>query len=285
MSDAVESHDRSDKKRIARNAAIARLSKFIDTHLHKIDWTLLAEMAGVGHILDEPHHERVRRAQYFGDPDYPSAVSRFLQEVFDWDEQSGLLIVSEISQQEDSNGDSLSQDAKARLTQILSLFDAEGLEYVAGSKLAPIETGKFIDVVWMPDDFYQKLIDEVNRAYAYRMPIALSITIRKLLENLVIDVLRKKYGTAGLTLYYDTSRRRFHDFSVLLKNLEANQGDFHHISPSLDRTFIDELNRHRETGNSGAHSIDANLAVEQFIADKGRINYLVHLLLRIFQRL
>jgi len=282
MSDAAESHDRSDKKRIARNAAIARLSKFIDTHLHNIDWTLLAEMAGVGHILDEPHHERVRRAQYFGDPDYPSAVSRFLQEVFDWDEQLGLLIVSEISQQQDFGGDSLSEDAKALLTQILSLFDAEGLDY---ARLAPLAKDKFIAVAWVPDDFYQKIIDEVNRAYAYRMPIALSITIRKLLENLVIDILREKYGTAHLALYYDTSRRRFHDFSVLLQNLDTNKGDFHYISSSLNSEFMAKLNRYRVTGNAGAHSIDSNLTIEQFTADKDSINYLVQLLLRVFQRL
>ena len=146
-------------------------------------------------------------------------------------------------------------------------------------------TSKFIEVVWIPDDFYEKLIDEINRAYAYQMPMALAITIRKLLENLVIDILRKKYGTAGLTLYYDQSRRRFNDFSVLLKNLDAKKGDFHYITSSLDKSFISDLNRYKETGNSGAHSIDTNLVVERFTAEKDRIKYLVQLLLKVFQRL
>jgi len=119
----------------------------------------------------------------------------------------------------------------------------------------------------------------------YQMPMALAITIRKLLENLVIDILRKKYGTAGLTLYYDQSRRRFNDFSVLLKNLDAKKGDFHYITSSLDKSFISDLNRYKETGNSGAHSIDTNLVVERFTAEKDRIKYLVQLLLKVFQRL
>ena len=148
-----------------------------------------------------------------------------------------------------------------------------------------IRTNPFVEVVWTPDDFYKKLIDEINRAYAYQMPMALSVTIRKLLENLVIDILRKKYGTADLALYYDPSRRRFNDFSVLLRNLDAKKDDFHYITSSLDRSFINNLNQYKITGNSGAHSIDTNLTVERFTVEKDKINHIVQLLLRVFQRL
>jgi len=284
MVEPFEPDNQIDKKRLARNAAIARLSKFIEKHLYNTDWTLLADMAGVGHILDAPRHERVRRAQGVGDLDYPSAVSSFLQEVFHSDEQIGLFLIGEIVQQENPYDDPLTEEAKEELAQILSMFGSEGIETVIPSFPPPVAS-KLIEVVWIPDDFYENLIDEINRAYAYQMPMALSITVRKLLENLVIDILRKKYGTAQLALYYDPSRRRFNDFSVLLQNLDANKGDFHYISSSLDRSFISDLNRYRETGNSGAHSIDTNLTVEQFAADKDKINYIVQLLLRVFQRL
>ena len=273
-----------DKKQISRNAAIARLSKFIEKHLYNTDWTLLADMAGVGHILNAPQHERVRRAQVFGDPDYPSAVSSFLKEVFNLDEQMGLFLVGELVQHENSSDEPLTEEAKGELNQILSMFGKEGIQ--AGIPNFPLSAvNKFIEVLQVPDDFYKNLIDEINRAYAYQMPIALSITVRKLLENLVIDILRKKYGTADLTLYYAPSKHRFQDFSILLKNLDTKKGDFHYISSSLDKSFIDDLNRYRETGNSGAHSIDANLTIEQFTADKSKINHLVQLLLRVFQRL
>ncbi len=284
MFEPFESNGQIDKKKVARNAAIAQLAKFIEKHLYNTDWTLLADMAGVGHILDAPRHERVRRAQGFGDPDYPSAISSFLQEVFDSDEQIGLFLIGEIVQQENPYDDPLTEDAKRALAQILSMFGSEGIEAVVPNFPPPVAK-KLIEVVWIPDDFYEKLIDEINRAYAYQMPMSLSITIRKLLENLVIDILRKKYSTANLTLYYDPSRRRFNDFSVLLQNLDAKKGDFNYITPSLDKSFISDLNRYREIGNSGAHSIDTNLAVEQFTADKDKINYLVRLLLKVFQRL
>lgn len=143
---------------------------------------------------------------------------------------------------------------------------------------------KFIEVTWLPDDFYKRLIDEINLLYANRLPMPLSILIRKLLENLIIDILRKKYGTEGLSLYYDTSRGRFQDFSVLLRNLDSKKEEFHYVTPNLDSS-IRKINQFRETGNSGAHSIDVNLTINQISKDKDDINYLVQFLLRILQNI
>lgn len=144
---------------------------------------------------------------------------------------------------------------------------------------------KFIEVLWVPDDFYKKLINEINRLYAYNLPMSLSVLIRKLLENLIIDILRKKYGMSELSLYYDPSKRRFHDFAVLLKNLNSKRVDFNYITSSLDDSFIRDLNRYRETGNSAAHSIDVNLTTEQLRGDKEKVNYIIRLLLRILQNI
>ncbi len=57
---------------------------------------------------------------------------------------------------------------------------------------------KFIGVTWVPDDFYGKLVDEINYLFLSRHLMSTYILIRKLLENLIIDILRKKYGTASL---------------------------------------------------------------------------------------
>jgi len=85
---------------------------------------------------------------------------------------------------------------------------------------------KFIGVTWVPDDFYGKLVDEINYLFLSRHLISTYILIRKLLENLIIDILRKKYGTASLNLYYDPTRRRFNDFAVLLESLDRNKTAF-----------------------------------------------------------
>lgn len=270
-----------DKKKMARAMGIARFAKFIEKYFYWTDWTLVATMCGVIDLLDEPRHERVRRAQSFSDEDYAKAISNFLREVFDFDEKVGLAIINEIAKQEE-----LSQEAKNELNQILPLFGNKSAN--AASLLQNLQipvADEFIEVTRLPDDFYKRLVDEINRIYTNRLPMSLSILIRKLLENLIIDILRKKYSTQVMSLYYDTSRGRFHDFSVLPKNLDSRKGEFQYITQNLDKSLIQKINQYRETGNSGAHSIDVNLTINQIAKDKDNINYLVQLLLRTLQNI
>lgn len=272
-----------DKQRIIRAKAIARLARFIEKHLYNTNWTLVAQECGVIHILDKPDHERVRRAQGFGDSDYPDAIVGFLNDVFSEDEKIGLLLVYELALQENPHDEPLSPDARNDLEQIMALFGGQGIDIQSlVRKLQPVED--YISVTWIPDDFYKRLVNEINDLYREQLPFALSVLMRKLLENLIIDILRRKYGTAGLTLYYDTSKRRFHDFAVLIRNFDTKKTEFHYITPNLDKA-IKPIEDYRETGNSGAHSLDVNLTIEVFTQDKQRINYLVQLLFRILQNI
>jgi len=269
-----------DNKKMARDMAIGRFAKFVDKYLYWTDWTMVATMCGVIDLLNEPRHERVRRAQSWNDDDYATAISSFLREVFELDEQIGLAFISEITKQEE-----LSSEAKNEFAQILSIFGDKSADATSLFQNISIPVvNKFIEVTWLPDDFYKRLIDEINLLYTNRLPMSLSILIRKLLENLIIDILRKKYGTEGLSLYYDTYRGRFQDFSVLLRNLDSKKEDFHYITSELDSS-IRKINRFRETGNSGAHSIDVNLTINQISKDKDDINYIVQFLLRILQNI
>lgn len=49
----------------------------------------------------------------------------------------------------------------------------------------------FIEATWIPDEFYRKLIHEINVLYAHDLPISIPILLRKLFENLIIGILRK----------------------------------------------------------------------------------------------
>ena len=147
------------------------------------------------------------------------------------------------------------------------------------------DNNKYIEVTWVPDVFYTKLIDEINHLYTYQLPMSISILNRKLLENLVIEILRKKYGTDELSLYHISERNRFHDFSVLLKNLDSKKEDFHYISPNFNSAFIKKIDKYRGRGNSGAHSIDVNLTMDDLIADKENFNYIVQFLLRVLKNI
>jgi len=218
-----------DTKKRVRGMAIAKFAKFVENYLYHTDWTIITTMYGVIDLLEQPKHERVRRAQSWNDHDYAAAISNFLREIFDSNEQIGRAIINEIIQQEE-----LSQEAKNELNQILPMFGNKGTD--AASLLQNIQipvVDMFIEVTWLPDDFYKRLVDEINYLYINQFPMSLSILIRKLLENLIIDILRKKYGTHDLQLYYDSSRGRFHDFSVLLKNLDSKKEEFHYITSNL----------------------------------------------------
>ena len=49
---------------------------------------------------------------------------------------------------------------------------------------------------------------------------------RKLIENLLYNLLEYKFAGQNINLYYDISNRRAQDFSVLLKNLKDHKSDF-----------------------------------------------------------
>lgn len=221
------------------------------------------------------------RAQRFHDDDYTAMITDFLIDVFDFDERLGLCFIREIISvsRKQLNDEQITE--LQNLTKFLGKGDFDLLDIIS-STLQVNEADKLIDVLNCPDDFYKKLIEEINIQYIYKRPMPLSILIRKLFENFIIDIFRKKYGTKDLSLYYDTSKRRFHDFSVLLKYFESKKADFHHISPNIDTKFIQELNEYREYGNSGAHSIDVNMKLEYYTKQKDDINHKVQLLIRVF---
>ncbi|SES85365.1 hypothetical protein SAMN04488587_1280 [Methanococcoides vulcani] len=266
-------------KKQKNSMGIMRFSRFVERYLYDTDWNLIATCCGVSEILNK--YERVTRAQTFGDPDYPTAISRFLIDVFEYNEAVGLLLINEIVSQ-----DTLNDEAKIELNEILTFFsngDVCVSDYTLSFNVS--EPEKFITLTNYPDDFYKKLIDEINFQYSSKHPMSLSILIRKLFENLIIDILRKKYGTQEMEEYYNIVKRRFHDFSLLLKNLDLNKSDFHYISSNLNKELIAELNKYREYGNSGAHSIDVDLRIENFANDKTDINHKVIFLVRILNNI
>ncbi len=130
-----------------------------------------------------------------------------------------------------------------------------------------------LEVIDIPDDFYKKLINEINQLYEHKFVFALSVLVRKLLENLVIDILRKQYGTGESELYYDAKKHKFLNFSDLIENIKDRQADFRYITDSLDNKVINDIKTFKEKGNSGAHSIDSYTTIQQFMEKRDIIWY------------
>jgi hypothetical protein len=108
-----------------------------------------------------------------------------------------------------------------------------------------------------PEVFYDRLEDEINTAYSNpKLPNAVLMLSRKLVENLVHDVLEYKFGKQGqVSLYYDTAHRRAQDFSVLIENLENNKSQYpQDLQDQIDR-FLDMVKPFRRDANSKAHKV------------------------------
>jgi len=122
-----------------------------------------------------------------------------------------------------------------------------------------IHSERFLNIDNVPGTFYPELVDDINRCYSLGIYDATLVLTRKLLENLLIDILRDQYGTDRIQLYYRPDNGRFQNFSTLIENFENNLTDFEHLSGGLDRDFIDELNAFRQNANAEAHSIETNI--------------------------
>ena len=105
------------------------------------------------------------------------------------------------------------------------------------------------------DNHFQKgHIDEVNRAYTKGCYTSAYILSRKVIENLVLDILRIKFPPSTLVnkeLYYDINRKRYRDFEIILKNLYDKRHDFNvnSIKP------IERLNQKAKNFKDGANDV------------------------------
>lgn len=106
------------------------------------------------------------------------------------------------------------------------------------------------------DVFVRDHILETNKAYTAGCYTAAFILSRKIIENLLTDIVKKKYGypkKEAVELYFDTSRGRTRDFSEILTNLRNHAVDFVPEKALLER-ILNLSEKFREDANNKAHS-------------------------------
>lgn len=131
------------------------------------------------------------------------------------------------------------------------------------------------------DVFYKDLSHEINNCYKRGCHTAVFVLLRKLLENLLIDVLRKKYPENegdNIDIYYGRNTNRFHDFSILLKKLERRKSEFGADGEAVEE-FLKRIKPFKLEANSKAHSIIIQGRKEDI--DKPEIERTLGLLLRL----
>lgn len=85
-------------------------------------------------------------------------------------------------------------------------------------EVVPKNLKPFLEIEHFQDPFYTKLIEQINKCYLDEMPDIVLERIRKLFENLFIDILKKKYQSDVRT--YQNSKKRHIHFILLWQILK-----------------------------------------------------------------
>jgi hypothetical protein len=140
--------------------------------------------------------------------------------------------------------------------------------------------------------FYIGLVSEINDVFRIGKFTAAMVLIRKLFENLVIDLLRIKYGTEppNIDIFYSTRENRFLHFSTLIKNLNNRIDHFRPYSNFLQwdkqkDSFINFLRDIKEKGDACAHSMEIIQKADEINELKPSINLYCDFLERLIQKI
>jgi hypothetical protein len=102
------------------------------------------------------------------------------------------------------------------------------------------------------DYFIKEHIDEFHRAHHYKCYTAAYVLLRKIIENLIIDILKDKFPSKR-KLYWNDANKRSLDFSVILDNLYKNRMEF-----KDKKNVIERLNQllvpFKKDANNKTHS-------------------------------
>ncbi len=104
------------------------------------------------------------------------------------------------------------------------------------------------------DHFLQKHIREINRAYTKKCYTCVFVLTRKVLENIIIGILKARYPT-NITLYFDTTKSRNLDFSIVLDNLHQKRNEFDNDKKEAIERLQQKLKPFKNDANDKVHSL------------------------------
>jgi hypothetical protein len=106
------------------------------------------------------------------------------------------------------------------------------------------------------DPFIKRHIDEINGTYHASCCTATFILCRKVMENLMVQILRTKFPSAKeRMLYEDSVSRRSLDFSVVLDNLYKNRTQFSVTTSKAIERIKQRATPFKNDANDKAHSL------------------------------
>lgn len=260
-------------------ALIGQFTRFAaESDLNHNDWESVAMEFGVHDIASSIN--RFYRSWKWGDEDRQANTNQFLRKVAEEDQDIALGMMRRIYSMVDPDSDALQ---RYPALEVLEGDDREPAG-IAVPHIS-IHSEPFLDIDNVPGTFYPGLVEDINQCYSIGVNDATLVLTRKLLENLLIDIIRKQYGKQKIHLYYLPDNRRFQNFSTLIDNFEDKLDDFQHLSGSLDNDFVDELDAFRQNANAEAHSIETNITETEMEEYQEQARHVAQVLFRVRQNL
>lgn len=134
------------------------------------------------------------------------------------------------------------------------------------------------------DEYYSNLAMELNKAYGYGVYTGTLVLLRKLFENLIIDLLSARYGMSGIELFFDKDKGYHLNISALINNLKVKTSDFNMFTKGFDEDFFKFLENLRGRAGASAHSLDISANPKLFEIWKDSINQYSRLMLYVLQK-
>jgi len=145
---------------------------------------------------------------------------------------------------------------------------------------------KIIEENNLSDKIYEEIVAEINGTYNDHYFTSMYIMVRKLLENLLYDCLKKYYGT-DVNKYFNTAKNQHQGYGTLINNFNKmiEETRFKRDIGNIEKRFIELLKEFQEKGNKDAHSL-FNLPHQDFIEErKDKINNMIKKLDWVLQKL
>ncbi|WP_079890835.1 DUF2321 domain-containing protein [Halococcus agarilyticus] len=149
-----------------------------------------------------------------------------------------------------------------------------------GSDGMMIREGVFIDDDYTNGPFDRQTIEEINRCYRVGANSAVLVLYRKLLENVIIEILRGHYGTDSIEKFYNEDHSQFHRFSVLISEFDDSRVDLGQYSGSLTNALIQDIWDFKGNGDAMAHSIEHEMQDEELEEMSSEATHVANVLLQ-----
>ncbi|QLH78508.1 DUF2321 domain-containing protein [Halosimplex rubrum] len=143
--------------------------------------------------------------------------------------------------------------------------------------------GKFIEIDDKEIDghFYPSTVYEANLCYRVKADHATLILTRKLIENLLLDIIRKHVSMTNVHVFFDTEQRQHASFGELIDAFKERTDEFQQYFTVEEEDIVDKIYRIKYDGDASAHSIEERVDADDLESISDDVTYVVKVLFRL----